>query len=102
MSVIKINAITVDEGKGPLLEERFAARKHTVESCPGFEGFRLLRPVNGDDRYFVMTQWKDEESFARWRDGAARHAHSDEGNKAAVKAELLEFEVVFESLPQNT
>lgn len=101
MSVVKINAITVEEGAGPLLEERFAARAHLVESCPGFEGFRLLRPVSGDDRYFVVTQWADEKSFAQWRDGAARTAHSPTGKKAAVKAELLEFDVVVESLPAD-
>jgi heme-degrading monooxygenase HmoA len=56
MSVIKINAIAVPEGAGPELERRFAARKHAVDSFPGFEGFQLLRPVKGDSRYFVVTQ----------------------------------------------
>ncbi|HHU67540.1 MAG TPA: antibiotic biosynthesis monooxygenase, partial [Corynebacterium sp.] len=31
MSIVKINAITVPEGAGPQLEERFAARKHAVD-----------------------------------------------------------------------
>ena len=26
----------------------------------------LLRPVAGDDRYFVVTHWADEESFQGW------------------------------------
>ena len=38
MSVVKINAINVPEGAGPELEKRFAARAHTVDSSPGFEG----------------------------------------------------------------
>ena len=50
MSIVKINAITVPEGAGPQLEERFAARKHAVDQAPGFEGFQLLRPVQGEDR----------------------------------------------------
>ncbi len=45
MSVVKINAIEVPEGAGPELEARFAARKHAVDSSPGFQGFQLLRPV---------------------------------------------------------
>src|SRR5699024_4480031 len=57
MSVVKINAIHVPEGAGPELEARFAARKHAVDSAPGFEGFQLLRPVAGEDRYFVVTTW---------------------------------------------
>ena len=46
MSVVKINAIAVPEGMGPMLEQRFAERARIVETMPGFEGFELLRPVS--------------------------------------------------------
>ena len=58
MSVIKINAIEVPEGQGPELEARFAARKHSVDNAPGFKGFQMLRPTKGEDRYFIVTEWK--------------------------------------------
>lgn len=98
MSVVKINAISVPEGSGSELESRFAARKHAVDSSPGFEGFQLLRPTAGDDRYFVVTQWATEADFQDWRDHRAAAAHGgqdDEQRKpVATGAELLEFEVV--------
>lgn len=98
MSVVKINAISVPTGAGPELEARFAARKHAVDSSPGFEGFQLLRPTAGEDRYFVVTTWESEEHFAAWRDGRAKEAHASEPGEArkpvATGAELLEFEVV--------
>jgi len=100
MPVVKINAITVPEGKGPELEARFAARKHAVDASPGFQGFQLLRPVQGEDRYFVVTQWETEEHFAAWRDSrenAEAHAHGagEQPRKpVATGAALLEFEVV--------
>lgn len=98
MSIVKINAITVPEGAGPQLEERFAARKHAVDSSPGFEGFQLLRPVAGENRYFVVTRWADEDSYIAWRDGDARNAHAGEKRQpVATGAELLEFEVVLDS-----
>jgi heme-degrading monooxygenase HmoA len=50
MSVVKINALRVPEGKGPELEQRFAGRAHFVDGQPGFESFQLLRPVKGEDR----------------------------------------------------
>ena len=34
MSVVKINAISVPEGAGPELEQRFAARARSVETMP--------------------------------------------------------------------
>ena len=44
MTVVKINRLSVPEGVGPELEHRFAERKHSVDSAPGFQGFELLRP----------------------------------------------------------
>ncbi|AYG03480.1 antibiotic biosynthesis monooxygenase family protein [Gryllotalpicola protaetiae] len=97
MSVVKINAIEVPEGAGSELESRFAARKHAVDSAPGFEGFQLLRPISGESRYFVVTTWTDEESFQAWRDNGAAAAHgggAGGSRPVATGASLLEFEVV--------
>jgi heme-degrading monooxygenase HmoA len=106
MSVVKINAIEVPEGKGDELEARFAARAGMVDQQPGFEEFMLLRPTAGDDRYFVVTRWESEEAFQTWRDGQAfqhqhRNTHEDDGkgeakpqHPVATGASLLEFEVV--------
>ncbi|MBF6332766.1 antibiotic biosynthesis monooxygenase family protein [Nocardia transvalensis] len=98
MAVVKINAIEVPEGAGPELEKRFANRAHAVENSPGFLGFQLLRPVAGDNRYFVVTQWDSEESFAAWRDGPAKQAHAGQADRKPVStgASLLEFEVVLD------
>src|SRR5690606_37189631 len=58
--VVKINAIEVAEGRGPELEQRFAARAREVDNQPGFLGFELLRPVKGETRYFVVTHWESD------------------------------------------
>lgn len=98
---MKINAIEVPEGAGPELEKRFAARLHAVDSQPGFLGFELLRPVSGDNRYFVYTKWESEEHFQAWAQGPAKEAHSGERAKpVASGASLLEFEVVQSSGPK--
>ena len=98
MSVVKINAIEVPEGSGPELEARFAARKHSVDGEPGFEGFQLLRPVAGENRYFVVTTWATQEDFEAWRYGNAKAAHAGGPGGArkpvAIGDSLLEFEVV--------
>ena len=109
MSIVKINAITVPEGAGEELERRFAARKRSIDGHPGFEGFQLLRPVKGEDRYFVVTRWADEESYNAWWEGAGRAEHGEAQDGEAEQprkpvsqsAELLEFEVVLDSLEQD-
>lgn len=97
MAVVKINAIKVPAGAGPELEKRFAHRAHAVDTQPGFLGFQLLRPVKGDDRYFVVTQWESDEAFQAWANGPAIEAHRGQHtNPVATGASLLEFEVVLD------
>lgn len=91
MSIVKINQLAVPEGQEQELERRFAARKHSVDRAPGFEGFELLRPVAGEERYFVLTRWADEESFRAW----AEQRESRDPSTTVSRAEgMLEFEVV--------
>ena len=97
MPVVKINAISVPEGRGAELEKRFTERAREVESMPGFVGFQLLRPTAGEERYFVVTEWEDEESFRAWVSSQAftrGHARpAGPGGPVASHADLLEFEV---------
>ncbi|MBF4162844.1 antibiotic biosynthesis monooxygenase family protein [Nocardioides acrostichi] len=104
MPVVKINAISAPPQAHAELEKRFAARAHAVDGVPGFLGFQLLRPVAGEDRYFVVTQWADDASFEAWRDGGARAAHAsgaagdhpEHPTPVSTGADLLEFEVVLD------
>jgi heme oxygenase (mycobilin-producing) len=93
MSVVKINVLEVPEGKGEVLEQRFATRAGEVDKVDGFESFELLRPTEGTDRYLVVTRWRDEESFRSWMDSAAfqrGHAQSRQDAKDAEDAHAAE------------
>jgi heme oxygenase (mycobilin-producing) len=99
MSVVKINAIDVAPGMGEALEERFAKRAAEVEKMPGFLGFELLRPVEGETRYFVYTRWESEEAFRAWVESPAftrghAQAAKNAGGAVAHGSSLLSFEVV--------
>lgn len=78
MSVIKINAITVPEGSGDELAQRFAARAGAVDGQPGFEGFELLKPTDDRRTWLVVTRWADEESFQAWISSPS-FAHGHQG-----------------------
>ena len=100
MAVVKINAIDVPPGAGEELEKRFAARAGAVENSPGFLGFELLRPLAGENRYFVYTKWESEEAFQAWANGPAKEAHAGERSRpVASGSTLLEFEVIQHSAP---
>ncbi|MDS1271999.1 antibiotic biosynthesis monooxygenase [Lipingzhangella sp. LS1_29] len=94
-SVVKLNVLTVPEGSGTDLEERFAQRAGLVEGADGFEEFQLLRPVEGTDRYLVYTRWRDEESFQAWYASQSfASGHSGGQRPAASGSELWSFDVV--------
>jgi heme-degrading monooxygenase HmoA len=80
VSVIKINAITVREGAGDELADRFAHRAGAVDEVDGFEGFELLRPDDGRDVWLVMTRWRDDAAFDAWVSSPA-FAHGHRGDR---------------------
>lgn len=102
MAVVKINAIEVSPDRAPELEERFAKRAGEVEKMPGFLGFELLRPVEGETRYFVYTRWESEDAYRAWVESSSftrghAQASADRGEKpVAHGSALLGFEVVLE------
>ena len=97
MAFVAINVLTVPAERREMLEQRFASRAGEVDKTPGFQAFELLRPVEGDDRYFVYTRWDSRAAFEDWTSSRAfeqGHAqHSGQG-PAASGAELLTFEIV--------
>lgn len=63
--VVMNNIPVADEGKA-LFEDKFKHRGQNVESMPGFQAFRLLRPKKGNT-YVVMTQWSSKADFENWK-----------------------------------
>lgn len=101
-SYVAINVLTVPEGMGATLEDRFARRAGMVEKAQGFEGFSLLRPVEGTDRYLVFTRWRSKADFETWRTGMGEAAHRREAEgqqPAATGGELWAFEIVQDVTP---
>lgn len=93
MSFVNITALTVPAGAEAEVEQRFANRKQAVDQAPGFEGFELLRPAFGEERYFVVTRWDSWESYEQW--SAARPTGNHvEDEKRGMSVEVLGFEVV--------
>lgn len=76
MSVIKINAITVEDDRGDELARRFAARAGAVDDQDGFEGFELLQPTDDRTTWLVITRWRDEAAFDAWvASSSFQHGH---------------------------
>jgi heme-degrading monooxygenase HmoA len=101
MSYVAINVLSVPDGRGSVLEERFAARQGSVDAAPGFEHFELLRPLEGTDDYLVYTRWRSKDDFDAWRSsqsfgaGHAQASGREQGERpAATGSTIWAFEVV--------
>jgi heme-degrading monooxygenase HmoA len=96
VSVVKINAITVEPERADELIARFAARAGEVGGMEGFEAFELLRPNDDRNQFLVYTRWRSEEDFQAWVQSPAfshgHKAHSTQG-PVSTHAELWSFDV---------
>lgn len=78
---VVMNNIPVTEEGRPVFEHRFRKRQNEVDSMPGFQAFRLLRPADGNT-YVVFTQWVSEQDFNNWKNSKQfKHAHKGSGTK---------------------
>jgi heme-degrading monooxygenase HmoA len=96
VSVVKINAITVEPERADELVARFAARAGEVGKMEGFEAFELLRPNDDRNLFLVYTRWRSEQDFLNWVNspafGHGHKAHNSDG-PVSTHAELWSFEV---------
>lgn len=108
MSVVKINAITVDPSSGDELASRFAARVHAVDGQDGFEGFELLQPTDGRTVWLVVTRWRDEAAYDAWLASSsfarghrrAADGTTDEGRRpVGMSSEIWSYAVATGSSP---
>ena len=97
MSVVKINAITVDRDRFEEFAERFASRAGKVENAEGFESFQLLRPNDDRDVCLVVTQWRSEDDFMAWvrsDDFRAGHSQHREQGPVGRSSEIWSFDLL--------
>lgn len=93
MTFVNITTLTYPQGAEEEIEQRFAARKRAVDKAAGFQSFELLRPVFGEDRYFVVTRWDSQEDYQNWSDNRVPADHSED-ERRGMKIDLLGFEVI--------
>ncbi|MDC3417257.1 antibiotic biosynthesis monooxygenase family protein [Aquibacillus salsiterrae] len=82
--VVMNNIPVTDEGR-PIFEDQFKQRSGSMDSVPGFYALRVLRPKRGNT-YVVFVQWKDEQSYERWKNSgnfAKAHKKTDGVKKSA-------------------
>ncbi|VDG76467.1 antibiotic biosynthesis monooxygenase [Actinobaculum suis] len=95
MTFVNICALSYPQGAEKMIEERFAHRAEMVDTMEGFWAFKLMRPVEGENRYYVVTEWESEEAFNKymeWRD--TRPDPAKQPQNTGMEITLMNFETV--------
>ncbi|RLL45024.1 antibiotic biosynthesis monooxygenase [Oceanobacillus piezotolerans] len=75
---VVMNNIPVTDDARAVFEDRFKARRSDVDSMPGFQAFRFLRPLKGN-HYVVLTQWNSASDFDNWKNSETfQKAHQNQ------------------------
>ena len=76
----------------------FEHRPHLVDDADGFVRMDIVSPTADDAEFWLLTYWRDEDSFRRWHGGhlyRESHAGIPPGLKLAPEAtELLTFRYI--------
>lgn len=78
MSIVVTNQLTITSDRADEVVSRFAQNMQSLDTFDGFEGFELCKPTEpADDRWIVITRWRDQEAFLGWRN--SRKFREDHG-----------------------
>jgi len=64
--ITAMNRIYVVSEYAEQFEQRFRTRARLVDGMPGFIWNKVLRPVNPEDPYIVLTLWESRAAFDAW------------------------------------
>lgn len=91
---IALSQFTVANHMTAQVKEAFLRRPHLVEAAPGFQRLDVLSPLDNRDEIWLLTYWRDEESFKLWHRSHLYHdSHKGipKGLKLIPKSTRLRF-----------
>jgi heme-degrading monooxygenase HmoA len=95
--LIALSRFTVANGMAEQVRNAFRERPHLVDRAPGFLGMEVMSPVGDAAEIWLVTRWRDEQSYRTWHRSHSYHqSHKDipKGLKLVPKStEIRLFEV---------
>ena len=95
---VAVSKFVVANGMTEEVRRAFAARPHLVDSAPGYVRMDVISPLDRPEEFWLITYWRDEESFRVWHRSHEYH-ESHRGIPKGLKlvpgtAEVRRFEYV--------
>lgn|GEM_PF-362159 len=73
---VALSKFVIANGMTPEVKQAFLDRPHLVDDAPGFIRMDVISPIDTPDEIWLITFWRDEESYRIWhRSHAYRSSH---------------------------
>ena len=80
---LAVSKFKVRNGLEAEVRAAFLRRPHLVDVAEGFVRMDVVSPAGDDAEFWLLTFWRDEESFRRWH-----HSHLYRESHAGIPAGL--------------
>lgn len=81
---VALSRFAVANGMTAEVKKAFLERPHLVDDAPGFLRMEVISPLDAPDEIWLLTYWRDKESFQVWH-GSHLHQESHKGIPKGLK-----------------
>ena len=71
--IVALSRFTIANDMSDEVQAAFRHRPHLVDSAPGFLGMEVMSPVDSRAEVWLVTRWRDEQSYRSWHRGHDYH-----------------------------
>ncbi len=71
--IVALSRFTIANDMSDEVQAAFRHRPHLVDSAPGFLGMEVMSPVDSQAEVWLVTRWRDEQSYRSWHRGHDYH-----------------------------
>ena len=71
--VVVLSRFTIANGMLEEVRNAFRHRPHLVDAAIGFLGMEVMSPVDSQAEIWLVTRWRDEQSYRSWHRGHEYH-----------------------------
>jgi heme-degrading monooxygenase HmoA len=72
--LVALSRFTIANDKSDEVRAAFGLRPHLVDNAPGFLGMEVMSPVDDRAEIWLVTRWRDEQSYQSWHRSHEYHA----------------------------
>lgn len=73
MMIIALSRFTIANGMIDEVRTAFSGRPHLVDQVIGFLGMEVMSPHDKPAEIWLVTRWRDEQSYRDWHHGHEYH-----------------------------